>query len=68
MTYNGQLLDYLLDIVNAFANYFSEVYIASTNPLMLNFHLSSIDINISLEPFTEEEVLHTLKRSKKQIN
>ena len=67
MTHNGQLLDYPLDIVNAFANYFSEVYIASTNPLMLNFHPSSIDINITLEPFTEEEVLHTLKRSKNKL-
>ena len=56
MTHNGQFLDYPLDIVNAFANYFYEVYFASTNPLMLSFHPSSIDINITLESFTEEEV------------
>ena len=64
---DGQSLEGPNDILAAFADLFSSVFIPSTDPPNLNNIHYNLNSNIVLELFNEQEVLLALKESKNKL-
>lgn len=67
MHYNNQTLTTTDDILNAFANFFSESYISDTDDLTLSPDSVINNLNIHIRAFDEVQVLQAIKKIKPKL-
>lgn len=64
LSYNNSVVDSPSNIVNAFAKYFSSVYVKSTDPSIITSPDNKSNENISIRSFREADILKALKKLK----